>query len=55
VVVVVVLLELQAIWNMTSVKKNPSSVAISTRRRRDFRPPMLAPSSANPETGKNAA
>jgi len=55
VVVLVVLLEPQPIWKITSAKKHPRSIAIMTRRRRDFLPPMPAPSRANPEIGKIAA
>lgn len=55
VVVVVVLLDPQPIWKTTSVKKQARSIPISTLRRRDFLPPMPAPSRANPEIGKIAA
>ena len=54
-VVVVLLLDPQPIWKTTSVKKQARSIPISTLRRRDFLPPMPAPSTANPEIGKIAA
>jgi hypothetical protein len=55
VVVEVLLLEPQPNWKTTRAKKQLSSAVISTRRRRDFVPPMPAPSNANPETGNSAA
>ena len=39
----------------TNSKRNAKTSAVHSKRRRDFFPPIPKPSSANPETGNNAA